>query len=82
MCVPPTSHSEKDVKSKVTAKKWLLWHSLIKIHTMTIQVNLVPQYICSLMLVKCRKGNTNLPELLLLKILPLTYHQSNFLAST
>jgi len=32
--------------------------------------------------VKHGKGNTNLPELSLLKILPLAYHHSHFLAAT
>jgi len=31
---------------------------------------------------KCGEGNTNSPELLLLKILPLAYHHSHFLAAT
>ena len=40
----------------------------------TIQVNLVPN--------PSGGGNTNSPELLLLKFLLLTYHQSHFLAAT
>ena len=39
---------------------------MVKILIMTIQVNFVP----------------NLPELSLLKFLPLTYHHSHFLAAT
>jgi len=38
-----------------------------------IQVNLVPNP---------REGNTNLPELSLLKVFPLAYHHSHFLATT
>jgi len=32
--------------------------------------------------VKCGEGNTDSPELSLLKILPLAYHHSHFLAAT
>jgi len=32
--------------------------------------------------VKCGEGNTNSPELSLLKVLPLAYHHSHFLAAT
>jgi len=40
---------------------------------MTIQFNL---------LVKCGEGNTNSPELSLLKFFPLAYYHSHFLATT
>jgi len=43
----------------------------------TIQVNLVP-----IPIVKLGGGNTNFPGLLLLKILPLSYHHSHFWAAT
>jgi len=43
----------------------------------TIQVNLVPNPI-----VKRGEGNTNSPELSLLKNLPLAYHHGHFLAAT
>jgi len=46
---------------------------MAKILMLTIQVNLVPNP---------REGNTNSLELLLLKILPLSYHHSHFLATT
>jgi len=42
-----------------------------------IQVNLVPNPSETR-----EEGNTKSPELLLLKILPLTYHHSHFLATT
>jgi len=45
---------------------------MAKFLTTTIQVNLV----------KRGEGNTNSPELSLLKILPLAYHHSHFLAAT
>jgi len=32
--------------------------------------------------VKCGEGNTNSPELSVLKFLPLAYHHSHFLAAT
>ena len=47
---------------------------MAKILITTIQVNLVPN--------PSGGGNTNSPELLLLKFLPLTYHHSHFLAAT
>jgi len=46
---------------------------MAKFLIMTIQVNLV---------VKRGEGNTNSPELSLLKILPLAYHHSHFLVAT
>jgi len=49
---------------------------MAKFLIMTIQVNLVPNPM------KRGEGNTNSPELLLLKILPLAYHHSHFLAAT
>jgi len=69
VCSPQEGHCEKDVKSKVADKKWLC-HG--KILIMTIQVNLVPN--------PSGEGNTNSPELSLLKFLPLTSHHSHFLA--
>ena len=47
---------------------------MVKILITTIQVNLV--------LNPSGGGNTNSPELSLLKFLPLTYHHSHFLAAT
>jgi len=46
---------------------------MAKILTMTIQVNLVSNH---------GEGNSNSPELLLLKLLPLLYHYSHFSAAT
>jgi len=39
---PQEDHCEKNVKSKVAAKKWLDSRLMAKILTTTIQVNLVP----------------------------------------
>jgi len=47
---------------------------VVKISITTIQVILVPN--------PCGEGNTNSPELSLLKFLPLAYHHSHFLATT
>jgi len=64
--VPKEAIVKKDMKSKVVAKKW--YNKLTeKILITTIQVNL-----CCLV----QDLAPNLPELLLLKILPLAYHQA------
>ena len=62
----------KDVKSNVAPRNGCDGRLTVKILIATIQVNFVP----------IDKAATNSPELLLLKILPLTYHHSHFLAAT
>jgi len=42
VCGPPKGQCEKDVKSKMAAKKWLDCTLMAKVLIMTIQVNLVP----------------------------------------
>ena len=59
---------KKYVKSKVAAKNGCDGRLMVKILITTIQVNLVP----------LGQLAQNLPELSLLKFLPLTYHHSHF----
>ena len=65
---------KKDVKSKVAAKKWLAKDK-------NFNNGNSGEFVCQI-IVKHGEGNTNLPELLLLKLLPLAYHHSHFLAAT
>ena len=60
---------KKDVKSKVAAKKWL-------VNGKNFNNNNSGEFLCRLVLAK------NSPKLPLLKVLPLTYHHSHFLAAT
>jgi len=73
---PKNAVVKKDVKSKVAAKNGCDGRVKAKILITTIQVNLV------LNRSETGKGNTNSPELSLLKFLPLAYHHSLFLAAT
>jgi len=70
VCGPQEGHCEKRCEIKVAAKKWLDGRLMAKILITTIQVNLVPNP------GKRGEGNTNSPELSLLKFLPLAYHQA------
>jgi len=65
---PKNAIVKKDVESKVAVKKWLDGRLMAKDLITTIQVNLVPNPS------ETWRGNTNSPELLLLKFLLLAYN--------
>jgi len=66
---------KKVVKSKVAAQKWLWWSDNGKI----FNSNNSSEFWCRF---PAGGGNTNSPELLLLKILPLSDHHSHCWAAT
>jgi len=66
---------KKVVKSKVAAQKWLRWSDNGKIFIN----NNSSEFWCRF---PVGGGNTNSPELLLLKSLPLSDHHSHFWATT
>ena len=66
---------KKVVKSKVVAQKWLWWSDNGK----NFNNNISGEFWCQF---PVGGGNTNLPEMLLLKFLPLSDHHSHFWAAT